>query len=153
MAGCLRCPAVPAVSGAHDLLVCRSPSLVVRLSGICSPRVPSVCSLQGRFLAVDAEMRLRAAWVLRFSATSAFAVWCGVGGRGFRLLSRVIGWMIDGRVSRKSGRRWPTPGRHFMLPAVSARLARICILQEERAPPTPDDPKSKQVPYHFPSNR
>jgi hypothetical protein len=77
--GMLALPAVPAVSGAHDL-VCRSPSLVVRPSGICSPRVPSVCSLQGRFLAVDAEMRLCAAsssFFLTLFCDECVVVWCG----------------------------------------------------------------------------
>ena len=38
--------------------------------------------------------------------------------------------MIDGRVNRKSGRRWLSPVRHFtLLPVVSAWIARICILQ------------------------
>ena len=46
--GMLALPAVPAVSGAHDL-VSVAFARSSRLSGICCPRVPSVCPCKGAF--------------------------------------------------------------------------------------------------------
>lgn len=117
-----------------------------------------MCSLQGRFLAVDAEMRLCAACssFLHFSATN--ALWCGVG-RVSIVIEIEIHWMgrsMNGRVNRKSGCWQSTPGRHFtLLPAVPTRFARICILQEKMPPSTPDDQKRVRVSDRllFPSNQ
>lgn len=137
--GMLGLPAVPAVSGAHDL-VCRSLSLVVRPSGICSRRVPSVCSLQGRFLAVDAEMRLCAALLPFYAFLRRMR--CGV---VWARVSIVKSHWTEDRWQSQS-KVWMlqlTPGRHLILPAALTGFARICILQEKGLPPTPDDQKRK----------
>ena len=139
--GMLALPAVPAVSGAHDL-VCRSPSLVVRPSGICSPRVPSVCSLQGRFLAVDAEMRLCAALLLFYAFLRRMC--CGV------VCARVS--IVE---SHWTEDRWQSQSKVWMLAINPWASFTSCCLQclpglhasasceKKGLPPTPDDHKSK----------
>lgn len=89
IAGCL--PALPPLPfPVHDL-VCRSRSALA-----ASISSTAVCvSLQGRFLAVDAEMRLRAAF-LRFLRRMRCDVCVG----GVRVSIIEIYWTEDGRVNR-----------------------------------------------------